>query len=32
VHHYLLVGRGPIEFIKHIPNFKDPVNLNPMNF
>jgi hypothetical protein len=32
VHHYLLVGRGPVEFIKHIPNYKDPVNLNPMNY
>eukprot|EP00960_Hanusia_phi_P049573 759637-Hanusia_phi.AAC.1 len=25
VHHYLLVGRGPIEFIKNIPNFKNPL-------
>ena len=25
VHHYLLVGRGPIQFITHIPNFKDPL-------
>lgn len=32
VHHYLLVGRGPVEFIKHIPNFKDPLNTNPMNY
>eukprot|EP00286_Rhodomonas_abbreviata_P018271 CAMPEP_0181309612 /NCGR_PEP_ID=MMETSP1101-20121128/12107_1 /TAXON_ID=46948 /ORGANISM="Rhodomonas abbreviata, Strain Caron Lab Isolate" /LENGTH=236 /DNA_ID=CAMNT_0023416109 /DNA_START=35 /DNA_END=745 /DNA_ORIENTATION=+ len=25
VHHYLLVGRGPIEFVKNIPNFKNPL-------
>jgi hypothetical protein len=25
VHHYLLVGRGPIEFLKNIPNFKNPL-------
>uniref|UniRef100_UPI0032B08E3F ACPII-1 n=1 Tax=Chroomonas placoidea TaxID=173977 RepID=UPI0032B08E3F len=25
VHHYLLVGRGPIEFITNIPNFKNPL-------